>query len=128
LCNNCTGGIALLRIRNEQMSAFESARMADFENRLFKASRGSVHWLGEPMPEEKVRAQLALCLSSGRRFFSTERDLAKYVEITMAYLGGCTGADHPRAALEMLVAPALRPERRLDNFERWARSRQPNAG
>ena len=60
-------------------------------------------------------------VARGVRHFSTETDVARYVEIVLRHLGGWTEDDHPERALEMIRSTSLPAARRLDNFERWAK-------
>jgi hypothetical protein len=110
----------MLTIRNEQMRALEAARVASFERRLLANIRDRRPELDDRGAD--LAEQVRVGIGRGLGHFAAEQDVARYVLIVLEHLGGWTAVDHPRAALEMLHGPALPPQRRLDNFERWVRS------
>lgn len=109
----------MLTIRNEQIRALEAARLASFERRLLADIRD--RWPELAARGVELAEQVHVGIERGLRHFATERDVARYVLVVLEHLGGWTAVDHPPAALEMLHGPALPPQRRLDNFERWVR-------
>ena len=110
----------MLTIRREQMKVFEVQREADFRRRLHAHARKLLNDARREISDEELTSQLTLGLARGRRFFRAETDLARYVEVVLTKLGGWDPQnDHPEAALQMLRAPGVQPQTRLDNFARW---------
>ena len=112
----------MLVIRSEQMRALQSARLEQFEQHaIARVEAADMPRLASALPS--LAAQVRLGVARGLRHFSTEDDVARYVEIVLRHLGGWTLDDHPLNALEMIRSASLPAARRLDNFERWAKAR-----
>ena len=67
-------------------------------------------------------------LAQSLRLFSTERDVARCVGLVLRHFDTWPAAGLPPAGLELLTGEALPAQRRLDNFERWARQRELHQG
>jgi len=109
----------MLAIRQEQLDVFAQARLRDFERRLLPHILERLNAAGVDLDERVVAAQVRRAITSARRFFHTERDVARYCEIVVVQLKGET--DHPTKALDMLSSPSLDGRVRLNNFERWVK-------
>ena len=107
----------MLTIRAVQMEAFGRQRRRDFEERLRVHLARVMAEAGRPVEADRLARQVSAGVTSGLRFFSAEKDVARYCEIVMTRLGGWDEADHPARALEMLKASVVEPARRLDSFE-----------
>ena len=109
----------MLVIRDEQMAVFRNQLEGDFRRRLFERLK-QVRDDGLPaLTDDRLSEQMERGLRSGRRFFSTERDLARYLEIVLTRLGGWNGDDHPQPAIDLLASLAVPGQRRLDHLEIW---------
>ena len=111
----------MLVIRSEQMRLLQAARVEQFERHALARVEADMPPLASALPS--FSAQVRLGVARGLRHFSTEDDVARYVEIVLRHLGGWTLDDHPLNALEMIRSASLPAARRLDNFERWAKAR-----
>jgi hypothetical protein len=122
------GAARLLTIRKEQIKVFEDQRNCDFKRRLFerlKRLRVDAHL---NLSDEELERQMELGVASGRRFFSSENDLTRYLELVLTRMGGWTGADLPKHVLDLLSSFAIQPANRLDNLEYWlVKTKKPNA-
>jgi hypothetical protein len=120
--------MAKLVIRDEQMAVFRNRSEADFRRRLRERFTQIRHSAGLTLSDDDLADQLDRALASGRRFFSTERDLARYAEIVLTRLGGWSNRDHPRQVIDLLASRAVAGARRLDNLEHWiAKTRRVHA-
>jgi hypothetical protein len=108
----------MLVIRKEQLAALADDRRSDFERRLLPHCRQVVDAAGLAFDEATLAGAVSLALRHGSRFFTAERDLARYCEIVLIRLAGRI-PEQPDA-LEMLQNDALASDVRLRNFERWA--------
>ena len=121
-------GIAMLVIRKEQMAVFREQREADFRRRLLERLKQVSKDAGLTLSDAELANQMEQGLASGRRFFSTENDLARYAEIVLTRMGGWSSTDHPPQAIELLASRAVPGARRLANLEYWAaKTRRPHA-
>ena len=111
--------VAVLVIRKEQMAVFRDQREADFRRRLLQRLTKVRDDAGLKLSDGELAQQMERGLASGRRFFATERDLARYAEIVLTRLGGWSDADHPPQAIDLLASHAVPGERRLGNLEYW---------
>lgn len=111
----------MLVIRSEQMRALQAARLEQFERYAIARVEADMPQRAFALPA--LATQVRLGVARGLRHFSTEHDVARYVEIVLRHLGGWTVDDHPVGALEMIRSASLPAGRRLDNFERWAKAR-----
>ena len=109
----------MLTIRAAQMDAFAKHRRQDFEERLKAHLARVLAEAGQTVEEDRLARQIGLGVASGLRFFSAEKDVARYCEIVMMRLGGWDQGDHPARALDMLQAKVIEPSSRLDNFEKF---------
>jgi len=111
----------MLTIRSEQMHVLQTERREQFVRHAVARVRMNLPQLSERLPDwiEKVRP----CIAQGLRHFSAEDDVARFVEIRLRYMGDEPAAALPESALELIHSSALPAGRRLDNFERWARTR-----
>ena len=111
--------MAKLVIRDEQMAVFRNRSEADFRRRLLERFGHIRNTAGLTLSDDELKDQLGRALASGRRFFSTERDLARYSEIVLTRMGGWSNRDHPRQVIDLLASRAVAGARRLDNLEHW---------
>ena len=111
----------MLVIRGEQMRALQTARVEQFEQHASALVEANMPQLVSTVPT--LASQIRLGVARGLRHFSTEDDVARYVEIVLRHLGGWSDDDHPASALEMIRSASIPAARRLDNFERWAKGR-----
>ena len=111
--------MAKLVIRDEQMAVFRNRSEADFRRRLFERLSQINENAGQTLTDDALANQMERAITSGRRFFSTERDLARYVEIVFTRMGGWSDNDHPRQVIDLLASRAVAGARRLDNLEHW---------
>jgi hypothetical protein len=109
----------MLTIRNEQMRIFQNQREADFRHRLFERLKQVRRDAGLKVSDDQLAHQMERGLASGRRFFSTEKDLARYAEIVLTRMGGWSAGDHPAQVIDLLASRAIAGARRLDNLEYW---------
>jgi hypothetical protein len=109
----------MLVIRNEQLAAMGEVREADFRRRVLNHLRGLRDRRTLALNDNELEQQMAAGLKSGRRFFTAERDLVRYLEIVLTRMGGWHGTDHPPRVLSLLAGRSLPGGRRLDNLERW---------
>ena len=111
-------------IRDEQMAVFRNRLEGDFRRRLFERLK-QVRDVSLPtLTDDRLSDQMERGLRSGRRFFSRERDLARYLEIVLTLMGGWSGDDHPQPAIDLLTSGAVPGQRRLDHLEIWLRKAQ----
>jgi hypothetical protein len=114
----------MLVIRPEQLQILAAAHERAVEQRLLVHLRDFLVRNGKPMCDAKLYAELERGLASGRRFFTSFNDLARYAEIVLLQLGGWGESDHPEKALKLLRGEAVSTRRRLDNFAYWTASRE----
>lgn len=120
--------MAKLVIRDEQMAVFRNRSEADFRRRLLARLKEIRASAGLNLPDDELVDQMNRALVSGRRFFSTERDLVRYAEIVLTKMGGWSNRDHPRQVIDLLASRAVPGARRLDNLELWiAKTRRVHA-
>lgn len=106
----------MLMIRSEQMKAFELDRISQFKARL---RARLVERLG---PGADVQREIERGLAEAQRFgFSSERDIAQFIEITCVELGCFPEGQLPRAALAILMTHGQRTSIKLNRYELWAR-------
>ena len=111
----------MLTIRSEQMRALQRERLRRFAlHASARLERNLPHFAGSA---GALGDHVRVGVSRGVRYFSTEGDVARYVEIVMRHLGGFTEQPHPASAIEMIQSASIPAERRLENFERWAAAR-----
>lgn len=101
------------------MAVFRNRREADFRRRLLERLTQVRNEAGLKLSDAQLAQQMDRGLASGRRFFSTESDLARYMEIVLTRLGGWSNTDHPPLAIELLSSRAVSGARRLSNLEFW---------
>lgn len=111
----------MLTIRSEQIRALQAERREQFVRHAVARVGVKLPHLTERLPDwtESVRS----CVVQGLRHFSAEDDVARYVEIRLRYFGDESATALPESALELIHSATLPARRRLDNFERWARTR-----
>jgi hypothetical protein len=107
----------MLRIRAEQMRAFELQRISLFREKLFRH-------LNEAVPEcASPKAEIERGLAAAREFgLASEKDVARFVEITCRYLGRFPEGRLPVPALTILMAHGIDPAVKLDRYSKWAES------
>ena len=113
----------MLKIRNEQIRAMARQQTVDFEGRLAVYLQPVLAEAGKSLPQSELAAQVAAGVESGRRFFRTEADIARYAEIVLLHLGGWNGEDHSSDVLELLRPKVLSAEARLHNLEILAQAK-----
>jgi hypothetical protein len=107
----------MLRIRAEQMRAFELHRASLFREKLLRH-------LYEVTPAcEAPEAQIERGMVMAGEFgLTSEKDVARFVEITCRYLGRFPETRLPVPALAVLMAHGAEPAAKLDRYSAWAES------
>ncbi|WP_296947353.1 hypothetical protein [uncultured Massilia sp.] len=106
----------MLTIRAEQMQAFDRASLDGFKRRL----RDS---LAPLLPETDLHVLVERGVADAPAFgLASERDIARFVEITGTVLGAFPDGRLPVPALAILMSTGLAPSDKLDRYEAWARS------
>lgn len=114
----------MLTIRKAQLDEFARLSHDNFESRLI-AHLGTMPPLRDKASSPDLfAAQVHRAILSGRRFFRTEKLLARYCELLLTQLPAWSGEDHPERALIMLRSVTVDESRRLDNFERWIKTKR----
>ena len=103
------------------MAALRNQLEGDFQRRLFQRLKQLKDDGLTTLTNNRLGEQMEHGLRSGRRFFSTERDLARYLEIVLTRMGGWNGEDHPQPVIDLLASLSVPGQRRLDHLEIWLR-------
>jgi hypothetical protein len=114
----------MLTITQRQFDALALQRQRRFERRLAASLRQTLPGLDAEALEIRVREVVLRAL----RLFVSERDVARFTALVLRHFGGWPAAGLPEDALNLLQGEALPAQRRLDNFERWARQRELHQG
>jgi hypothetical protein len=109
----------MLVIRSEQLAVFGEWRESDFRSRLFNhlVELRAHHRLS--LTDRELGQQMERGLASGRRFFTSEIDLVRYIDIVITRMGGWSDTDHPPKVMRLLGGRSLPGARRLDSLEHW---------
>jgi hypothetical protein len=107
----------MLRIRAEQMRAFERHRTSLFREKLLRH-------LKEVVPEcASPQAQIERGMASAGEFgLVSEKHVAQFVEITCRHLGKFPEGRLPVPALTILMAHGVDPAAKLERYSKWAES------
>jgi hypothetical protein len=111
----------MLVIRREQLAALGEQCESDFRRRLLNHLIPLRTQYGRSLTDQELAKQMERGLTSGRRFFTSEIDLVRYVDIVMTRMGGWSDNDHPPKVMRLLEGRSLPGARRLDNLEHWLR-------
>ena len=111
----------MLVIRREQLVALGEQCESDFRRRLLNHLMELRAQYGLSLTDHELAKKMERGLASGRRFFSSESDLVRYIDIVMTRMGGWSDADHPPKVMRLLEGRSLPGARRLDNLEHWLR-------
>lgn len=109
----------MLTIRRSQMQAMAAARRLDFERRLIASL---------PAGALASQADVRACIDEALRFVRTEAEVARLVPLLLQHRARWADGRLPDAGHAMLSNRALPGARRIDNFERWARSARRHGG
>jgi hypothetical protein len=109
----------MLVIRKEQFAALGRHCESDFKRRVLDHLMALRAQHGLSLTDQALAQQMERGLASGRRFFSSETDLVRYLDIVMTRMGGWSDTDHPPKVMRLLEGRSLPGARRLDNLERW---------
>jgi hypothetical protein len=102
-------------IRSEQLKALERERLQRFKDRL---RRRLETWA--PGGQD-FRAQIDRALAEGPSFgLISEKDIARFAEITCCHLGGFPEGRLPRPALAILMAHGVTSGAKLERYLAWA--------
>jgi hypothetical protein len=106
----------MLTIRDEQMQAFELDRIHEYQEKLLRHLREVAPECAEP--EKQIERGMA----EGPEFgLSSEKDVARFVEITCVFLGGFPAGRLPKTALAILMTYGGETAVKLKRYEEWAR-------
>ena len=111
----------MLTIRQAQMDELARVRVEDFHKRLAAHLEELAQRRAIPIDKLALQEQVRRGTKSATRFFRSEKDIARYCEIVFTRLEGWNDQDHPDAVLELLRAPTIATEQRLNNFELWTK-------
>jgi pSer/pThr/pTyr-binding forkhead associated (FHA) protein len=115
--------VRTLRIRKEQMDLLAGPKKADFKKRLMLHLDEILPQKGITIPPDQLEKQIDEAITRSKHYrVSRECDVAQYVEIVIAHLGGFGEKPHPLEARNILYDHRLKPEEKLAKLRAWAES------
>ncbi len=108
----------MLRIRPEQMMAFETHRVDDFKQRLLIYLKLTRNLSEIVLTAEEIDRAIAAARSFS---LDSEKHVADFIEITCGSFGGLPPASAlPKQALAILTSYGMDPDVKLERFRAWA--------
>ena len=118
----------MLLVRDAQMAVLRRAQVDDFRRRALSHLKQVSKQHSDAQPDEaQLMSTIDDALARCPRFhLHAESDVVKYLEIVCSHIGhashgnGLAADQYPVAAMQILLAYGVAPDRKLGQFAAWA--------